>query len=190
MSDPAEMLAMLAIHGIDLQHVPGGIPTFVALDVAGALGMMHDQPAAAMLMAKYMLDMRATETFRDHWRLVVDRRAYVERWNHDQRAELLAAYSLAEWLDAQRCRTCKGTRRDMTSDGKVIDCAACDGVGLRKIGDRPVARGLDMSNEGYRKSSWPYRIGWARSELQRREIAALAGLGRRLTGRHLKAQNS
>lgn len=47
----AEMLAMLTEHGVDPNHIPGGWGTFAALDVAGALGMVHDHAGAAMLLA-------------------------------------------------------------------------------------------------------------------------------------------
>lgn len=180
MSNPAELLAMLAEHGINLQHVPGGIPKLVALDVAGALGMMHDEAGAAMLLAKYTMDARATSRFRDYWRRVVDRRGYVERWPVDARQELLADYSLAEWMDAQRCRTCKGVGEQMTEQGRVQVCGACEGTGLRKIGLRAPARALGLSAEGFRKSPWAPRMDWCRRELQRRELTALAGLARRM----------
>ena len=182
-SNPAEMLSMLAQHGIMIGHIPGGKPDLVALDIAGALGMAHDQPGAAMLLAKYTMDGYAAHAFGDHWNLLVDRRAYVERWGNDNRTRSLAEYSYAEWLDSQKCRTCKGVGSQMTPEGKVGQCGSCDGTGLRKIGDRPVARALGMSNEGYRKSPWSSRIGWCRSELVRRELSALVEFSRHLTGR-------
>lgn len=184
MRNPAELVAMLAAHGIDLGHVPGGVPDLVALDVAGTMGMMHDQAASALLMGKFALDLQATLAYREHWRMTVDRQAYRERWGDDPRTGRLAAYAFSEWLDSQRCRSCKGTEHDMTPDGKVVACEACDGTGLRKIGDRPVARALGMSNEGYRRSPWRERMQWARAELARREAAALDALAHRLTGRH------
>lgn len=183
--NPAELLAMLAEHGwIDVGHVPGGIPLLRPLDVAGALGMAHDQVGGAMLLAKYTMDAGALTAFSEHWSMMVDRRAYQEQWSHDDRTAALATYTLAEWLDAQRCRTCKGVASQMTEAGRVKPCEACGGTGLRTIGDRPVARALSMSNEGYRKSPWPFRLAWCRGELQRREGAALSALAHRLTGRH------
>jgi hypothetical protein len=96
MSNPAELLALLSIHGINLNHVPGGIPSLVALDVAGGLGMIHDHAAAAMLLAKYSMDAHATRTYRDHWRMMVDRRAYTEGWKDDGRLVAFANYSFEE----------------------------------------------------------------------------------------------
>ena len=180
MRNPAELLAMLAEHGIVMGHIPGGIPQIVPLDVAGALGMAHDQVGAAFLLAKYTMDGAAARACLDHWRMAVDRRAYVERWDGGARQELLAEYTFAEWIDAQRCRRCKGVGEQMTERGLVAQCEACGGTGLRAIGDRPIARALDMSATAYRKSPWPSRVAWGRSELQRRESAALAALARRM----------
>jgi hypothetical protein len=157
----------------------------VALDVAGALGMLHDQAAAAMLLAKYSLDGNATRAYRDHWRTMVDRQGYREGWESGEvsaaRAELLADYSLTEWLDAQRCRTCRGVGAQTGQTGRVLVCSACDGTGNRKIGLRAPARALGMSAEGFRRSPWSGRMEWARRELQRREQAALGALAWRLT---------
>lgn len=180
-SDPAELLAMLAEHGVNLMHVPGGAAGFEALDIAGAIGMAHDQAGAAMLLAKYTLDAVSREAFATHWEMMVDRQAYLQRWGHDDRTRLLATYSLTEWLDSQRCRTCKGVGSQVAQHGKVSACLVCDGSGLRKIGHRHPARALDMSAEGYRKSAWPDRAQWCRAELQRREYAALGALAYRLT---------
>jgi hypothetical protein len=177
------MLGFLAEHGVLIGHIPGGKPGMVALDVAAALGMLHDQVAATMLLAKYTLDARATHAFREHWRMAVDRRGYVERWPSDERQTLLADYSLAEWLDAQRCKSCRGVGEQMTQRGLVEPCEACEGTGLRRIGLRAPAKALGMSTETYRKSVWPPRMDWARRELQRRESTALAALARRLTAR-------
>jgi hypothetical protein len=179
MSNPAELLALLSIHGINLNHVPGGIPSLVALDVAGGLGMIHDHAAAAMLLAKYSMDAHATRTYRDHWRMMVDRRAYTEGWKDDGRLVAFANYSFEEWMDAQRCRTCNGGGNNMTETGPK-DCQACEGTGLRRIGLRAPARGLGMSTEAYRKSAWPNRMEWARKELQQRELAALSALAWRM----------
>ena len=177
MTDPAELLAMLSIHGINLQHVPGGVPSLVALDVAGGLGMMHDHAAAAMLHGKYSGDMYSLASFFDHWQKVVDRQAYVEKWGNDERARLLANYSFGEWYDDQKCKTCKGRSTHPNADGVVGPCPVCDGTGNRRIGHRAPARALGMSAESYRKSAWPRRMEWARGELQRRELAASAKLG-------------
>ncbi len=165
---------MLSIHGVNIQHVPGGIPSLVALDVAGGLGMLHDQAAAAMLLAKYSMDAHAAQTYRDHWRTMVDRKAYTDGWKDDGRWGSFADYVYAEWLDAQRCRTCKGVGEQMTQEGRVQACSACEGTGVRRIGMRGPARGLGMSVEAYRRSQWPRRMEWARRELQRRELAALS----------------
>lgn len=178
MTNPAELLAMLAEHGINLQHIPGGVPSLVALDVAGALGMTHDPEGAAMLLAKYTLDARASRAFRERWRMIVDRHGYLERWPEDERQILLADYSYAEWLDAQRCRSCRGVGEQMTQQGQVQACPACEGTGLRRIGLRAPARALGMSAEGYRRSPWPARMDWCRAELQRRELTALGALAR------------
>jgi hypothetical protein len=181
MRHPGEILAMLAEHGISLTHIPGGMPELVALDVAAALGMMHDTPGAAMLLAKYTLDPRATDEFRNHWRMAVDRHAYSERWSIDNRQIMLADYSLAEWLDAQRCKTCRGVGTQITASGKVERCPVCEGTGLRRIGLRQPARALGMSAEGYRKSAWVNRMEWARRELIKRELTALQDFALRLT---------
>jgi hypothetical protein len=180
-SNPAELLSMLALRSIGLGYVPGGVPNLVALDIAGALGMMHDKPGSAMLLAKYVMDYQSSREFAAHWRLVVDRRAYTDGWAQDDRQIALADYSMGEWLDSQRCRTCRGVGTQMATEGKVSGCPACDGTGLRKIGLRAPARALGMSAESYRLSAWRHRMDWARSELQRLETAALYRLGLRLT---------
>lgn len=189
-SDPAELLAMLAEHGVNLMHVPGGASGFAALDIAGAIGMAHDQTGAAMLLAKYTLDAVSREAFTAHWEIMVDRQAYLEGWNRDngargfaqqERTQLLAKYSFSQWMDAQRCRTCKGVGSQVAQHGKVSACVACDGSGLRRMGHRHPARALEMSAEGYRKSAWPRRVQWCQAELQRREYAALGDLAYRLT---------
>jgi len=181
MGNPAELLSMLALRSIGLGYVPGGVPNLVALDIAGALGMMHDKPGSAMLLAKYVMDHQSSREFAEHWRLVVDRRAYTDGWAQDDRQIALADYSMGEWLDSQRCRTCRGVGTQVATEGKVTGCPACDGTGLRKIGLRAPARALGMSAESYRLSAWRHRMDWARSELQRRETAALYRLGVRLT---------
>jgi hypothetical protein len=180
MSNAGELLAMLTLHGIRIGHVPGGIPQLTPLDVAGALGMMHDRRGAAMLLAKYTMDSEAMRSCMAHWRMMVARQGYLMGWGHDDRQKLVADYTYAEWLDAQRCRSCKGVGEQMTQHGKVLKCDACDGTGLRKIGLRAPARALGMSAEGYRKSAWPMRVEWARKELVGIERRALASLANRI----------
>jgi len=179
-SNPAELLARLTTHGIMIGHIPGGTPELLTLDIAGALGMMHDKRGAAMLLAKYTLDGEAMRACMAHWRMMVAREAYRNGWVHPERQRAVADYTYGEWLDAQRCRSCKGVGEQMTEHGKVLKCDACEGTGLRKIGLRAPARALGMSAEGYRKSAWPTRVDWARRELIGIEHRALASLARRI----------
>jgi hypothetical protein len=183
MSNTAELLAMLTSHGVVIGHIPGGIPNLTAADIAGAMGMAHDDISAQMLLAKYAMDGAAMRSFRDSWAGVVARISRRDGWGRPDRASALAVYTLAEWLDSQRCRSCKGVAQQMTPEGRVEPCPACDGIGLRISGDRPVAKALGMSNEGYRKSPWRERALWCRAELLRRELTAVVEVSRHLQGR-------
>ena len=184
--NPAELMAMLSAHGVVIGHIPGGIPNITAADIAGAIGMAHDDMAAQMLLGKYAMDGHAIGAFRDMWKARVRGVAARDGWGHPARSESLAVYTLAEWLDAQRCRSCKGVAHQMTAEGRVEPCPACSGIGLRVVGDRPVARALGLSNEGYRKSPWRARISWGRTELWRVEQAALGEVSRHLQSRQQK----
>jgi hypothetical protein len=182
MRNPAELIAMLTEHGVVIGHIPGGKPVLLGTDVAAALGMMHDKPAAAMLLAKYALDRQALTEFARYWQMAVDAHGYSERWEADSRQTMLADYALSEWIDSQRCRTCRGVGHQVAESGKVRPCASCEGLGLRKVGLRQPARALGMSAETYRKSAWMPRVEWARRELQYRELNAITALKRLITG--------
>lgn len=182
MADPAELLAMLAEHGIDLTHIPGGWSTFSALDVAGALGMTHLELGADLALAKYTMSASSYRSAKAGWRMRVGDQCLSEGWVRGKPGALIAMadYTLAEWIDPMRCRTCRGA--DVVIGGLKRTCPACDGTGLREASDRAISRALGLSSSGYRNGPWPPRVAWARAELvhiERTTMALLARYARR-----------
>jgi hypothetical protein len=189
--DPAEMLAMLAEHGVDLQHVPGGWPDLVALDVAGALGMDHDPMSADLLMAKYSANAKSYSSARIWWRMHVGDESLKQGWPRGKPGTTfaMADFTLDEWIAPQRCRSCKGVAQLVVGQ-KVRTCASCAGTGLRPVSGRSEARGLLLSESGYRVGGWSERVTWCRKRLQRIETYALGRLARRLTTTQNRPHNS
>ncbi len=180
--DPIELLAMLTEHGIDLDHIPGGGSDFSALDIAGALGMTHAELGADLLLAKGTMSVSAYRSAKAGWRLRVGNHCLDEGWDRGKPGTLIAMadYTLAEWIDPMRCRTCNGA--DVVIHQVKRTCPACDGTGLREPSDRAIARALGLSSSGYRNGPWPSRVAWARAELvhvERMTSALLARFARR-----------
>ena len=190
MRNPAEMLAMLAEHGIDLNHVPGGWGAMVAMDVAGALGMTHRELGADLVLAKYTHSQTAYRSAKAGWKMAVGEKCLAERWDRQKNGTLfaMADYTLDEWIDPMRCRTCDGA--DVIIRQVKRTCPACEGSGRRVPSERSIARDLGLSKNGYRNGPWPARVDWCRYELQQIETRTLSRLAARLTGAQKQAQNS
>lgn len=183
MRDSAEIMSMLTIHGITIGHIPGGTPDLVALDVAGAMGMSLTPLQADMLLAKYAHDAGSYRSARVRWFVRICDEARAKRWARGKHGTLkaMADYTLAEWIDFQRCRVCRGVGAQVTAESKVGACLRCDGTGNEPISDRAAARGLGLSAEAYRTGFWRDRVAWCRRELTRIEIDARRELGLALT---------
>ena len=178
---PAEMLAQLAEHGVDLDHIHGGWPDLVALDVAGALGMDHDPLSADLLLAKYSGNAKAYSSAKIWWRMRVGDQSLADRWKRGRAGTTfaLADWTLDEWISPNRCRVCKGVA-ELLVEKKVQRCEACAGTGLRPSSERVAARGLKMSHTAYRTGGWAEPVAWCRRRLQVIEAEALGRLARRL----------
>jgi hypothetical protein len=181
MKSAAERLAMLAEHGIDLDHVPGGWSQFAALDIAAALGMDHDPLSADLLLAKYSGNGTAYSSARIWWRMRVADHSLAQGWPRGRPGTTfrMADVSLDEWIDAQRCRSCHGAAQALI-DSKLVQCPACLGTGLLRRSARSEARALGMPESSYRAGQWADRLVWCRQRLLRIELEALERLARRL----------
>ncbi len=176
--EPAELLALLTEHGVDVDRIPGGWSEFSALDIAGALGMTHADLGSDLVLAKYTMSATAYRSAKAGWRLRVGNQCLREHWDRGKPGTLVAMadYTLAEWIDPMRCRTCNGA--DVVIGGLKRTCPACEGTGLREASDRAIARALDLSATGYRNGPWPSRVVWARAEISHIERMTLALLAR------------
>lgn len=181
MSNPAELLAMMTAHGIQITGViPGGLSRLTALDVAGAMGIAHVPSHCQMLvLAKLCLDDNAKHQAWSFWfqdRMELYHRLDVER--RPGQVENLCRYTLTEYLSPNACERCGGVGSLLLGELKR-DCTRCRGTGKCYPGDRAMARMFDVDRRMYERV-WAPRIADGRRELHRWEYEALVGLARGL----------
>lgn len=180
MSDPAELLAMMTAHGIQIGHVPGSVSRMTALDVAGAMGISHVPPHCQMLvLAKLCLDESARHQAWSYWfrDRVGHYRAAGAKWCPGQ-LRALVDHTLAEYLDANACRSCDGVGSRLV-DHQFVECEPCGGSGRRYASERAMARAFGVDRRLYARL-WAPRIAESRRELHRWEYEALMGVAQGL----------
>ena len=169
--DPRELLALATARGIRIEHVPGGRAGLTGLDISAALARCS-KLGAAMLAAKYQHDTVAENTANSLWCVAVMQHAFEEGWRGQfSRQKLLAEVSMAEWMDDNRCKTCKGAG-STEIDRLVVSCETCDGTGRRYASDRQMSARMQMWRKVY-LATWRSRMNWCRAELERIESDAV-----------------
>lgn len=178
--DVAELMAMMTPHGPKPGHVPGGIPSLTALDVAGAMGMGHLKPEwAALVLVKYCGDSSPVHGLWSIWFRRLMRHKACQGWETiPGQVERLSISTLDEAIGSHACRRCGGTGAGII-DGSLKACPACDGLGRQYPGERQMAGALLVSRHAYR-TQWAGRVDWCRRELQGWERQALGAISRAL----------
>lgn len=146
----AEKLAMMTPHGLDVDHVPGGVAKLTALDVAGACGMAGlTKGENALLLAMYCGDMEALRQaeltlYLRAVDIAIDRDWKVVRGKEYLRG--VCQLAIAEVVGSHRCRACNGTK--FNKHHKT--CRRCDGSGMEK---KPSGRAM-AGYIGMPKTTW------------------------------------
>ena len=169
----AEKLAMMTPHGLNVDHIPGGISKLSGIDVAGACGMAGlTGPEYRLMLAKYCGDAKCLQELEyDAWLLVADI-AIKNQWRAVRGKpylRTLARIGLIEVIADHRCQVCGGTGLDQ----KFRPCTHCRGSGVCNL-PRPavIEQQYGLSAEAWRKT-WASRFPLVVAELQRMEGSAI-----------------
>ncbi len=162
MSDPRELLGMLAARVQHFSAAPGGSPKLTPEDVAAALGMIQDPVARLYFRVKWVNQ----HAFAEELSLTFSRRVYttisIGAWRVPRPAWIfdMCCLALAESIDPHVCMWCKG-RGSAEIDSRVVMCDNCKGTGHKAPTDSDRARLM-----GALKSSWSDTWGKRYQEIQ------------------------
>jgi hypothetical protein len=180
--DPREHIAMLTAHGVRIGHIPGGVVSLTAQDIAAAIGAALNREEASFLLARYADDMQQLIEAQRAWRVRVHREAKERGWRSEkvERFCYLADATLEEWLSDSNCRLCKGVGTQPDKFGVITDCPVCEGTRKQYPSERAMARALgNISVQAYRET-WGSRVAWCRRWLYMMEADATSRIGKKL----------
>ena len=161
----AELLAMLSAKGIDINNVPGGIPTITQQDVAAMLRKCTPCEEA-LLRTKYV-----GEKPHKAWAFWFEH-LMEQGWEAPQgTVDRLSRYTLAEHLSDYKCGLCAGTRGWHVGPKWTV-CPVCEGNGYTSISDNEIGSRVGVKIKGV----WEVRLHYCRTTLQDWERKALANL--------------
>lgn len=174
-SDPAELLARLTIHGpaLDGANIRATDPDRLTVaDIGHAMGMGLSREQARLLWAKYCDDVAEQGMFKAEFFMWVMDQA--RDWARPKPGMVygLAYRAADEFLSANRCPACKGASQRLIGD-LAASCATCEGTGYRYPTEQDYAKAIGCTLPAYR-AVWAGRTALCRRELSRMEYAALA----------------
>lgn len=162
MSDPRELLGMLAAKVQHFSAAPGGIPALTPEDVAAALGMIQDPVARLYFRVKWVNQYSFAEELACDFRTRVAVTLDIGKWRVPRKEWIfdMCCLALAESIDPHVCLWCKG-RGSAEIDSRVVMCDNCKGTGHKQPTDSDRARLM-----GALKSSWSDTWGKRYQEIQ------------------------
>ncbi len=162
MSDPRELLGMLAARVQHFSAAPGGSPKLTPEDIAAALGMIQDPVARLYFRVKWVHQYAFGEELALSFRRRAATTLDIGTWRVPRKDWMLdlCYLALVESIDPHICVWCKG-RGSAQVESRIVVCDNCKGSGHKAPTDTDRARLMGAS-----KSSWSDTWGKRYQEIQ------------------------
>ena len=167
-----ELLARVTARAAPLEQSISGFGRFTTDDILHSLGLIPHSGAVLLLRVKYCQQTEFLQDLDIHFWTTIGDLALSERWPYPIKFKgqefyrSLGRLALVETISHHVCMLCGGTTKNLTDEGKVIDCPECHGTGRKKPSERFRARLIGMPYE-----TWRY--GWTDRYKQVQGIADL-----------------
>ncbi len=162
MSDPRELLGMLAARVQHFSAAPGGTPKLTPEDIAAALGMIQDPVARLYFRVKWVNQYGFAEELARTFSRRVYTTLQIGTWRVPRPEWIfdMCCLALSESIDPHVCMWCKG-RGSAQVESRVVICDNCKGYGNKLPTDTDRAKMM-----GALKSSWSDTWGKRYQEIQ------------------------
>ena len=183
--NPGELLARVTARAAPLEQAISGFGRYTPEDILHSLGLIPHSGAVLLLRVKYCAQTEFLQDLDIHFWTTIGDLSLQERWPYPIKFKGQSFYrnmgrmALSECISAKTCMDCGGTGKDLTTQGKVIDCEDCHGTGRRNASDRSRARYIGMPWETWRQG-WNDRYRQIQDIADTWESMGLGGMVKRL----------
>ena len=183
--NPGELLAKVTARAVPLEQAISGFGRFTPEDILHSLGLIPHSGAVLLLRVKYCGQTEFIQDLDIHFWTTIGDLALHEKWPYPIRFKGREFYrnmgrmALSETISCKTCMGCGGTGKNLTPEGKVIDCTDCHGNGRKSPSDRSRARLMEMPWETWRQG-WNERYRQIQGIADTWEGMGLGGMVKRL----------
>lgn len=183
--NPGELLAKVTTRAVPLEQAIAGYGRFTPEDILHSLGLVRHQGAILLLRVKFCGQNEFLQDLDIRFWMAVGDMALQERWPYPIRHKGKEFYrnmgrlALAENINPNICLECGGTKIEITSQGKLIDCSHCHGSGKANHSHRYRAKSMDMPWQTW-NNTWQDRYRKIQGITDMWESIGLGGIAKRL----------
>jgi hypothetical protein len=148
--NPAELLASMTARSAPLEQSISGFGRFTSTDVLHALGLIKHSGSVLLLRVKYCGQSEFANVLDARFYQAIHVMQANELWPYPikyQRQNFyldLSRLALAENIATHICLTCGGSAKEITPEGKLGACKACNGTGRESMSKRSRPRIMRM----------------------------------------------